>query len=263
MSTVTSADGTVIEYDRAGHGPAVIFIGGAVEYRALDQSTPQVARQLADEGYTTVVYDRRGRGGSGDTLPWTLDKEAQDLAALIGALDGPAALYSSSSGATVALAAAGAGVPVSALALYEPPFFRGAGLADHLAHLHSLLGQCDYDDAMRYNLTSVVGLPIQAVDQMAQAPSWAGMVAVAPTLIYDLTPVHQVSVDPDWRSRWWAITVPTMVYSGEKTFPGLADAADAVASDLPRASRRILPGQGHRPAPEAIGPVLLEFLRSL
>lgn len=263
MSTVTSPDGTVVEYDSHGDGPTVIFIGGAVEYRALDQSTAQVARQLAAEGYTAITYDRRGRGGSGDTPPWSLDKEVHDLASLIRTLDGPATLYSSSSGATVALAAASAGVPVAALALYEPPFFRGAGLTQDLAHLHSLLAQGDDDQAMRYNLTAVVGLPTQVVDQMAQAPSWPGMVAVAPTLIYDLTPVHEVSVDPDWRSRWSAITVPTVVYSGDQTFPGLAKAADDVASDLPRASRRILPGQGHRPSPEAIVPVLLEFLRSL
>lgn len=262
MSTVTSPDGTVIDYDSYGHGPVVIFIGGAGEYRTPDQPTTQVARQLAAEGYTTIDYDRRGRGRSEDAPRWTLDKEVQDLSTLLQTVEGPATLYTSSSGATVALAAVDAGVAVAALALYEPPFFRGADHTEHLARLHSLLSHGDNNGAMRYNLTTVVGLPAPAVNQMAQAPWWPGLVAVAPTLIYDLTPVHQVNIDPDWKSRWSAITAPTIVYSGEQSFPGLPEAADAVADAIPTATRRILPGQGHKPTPEAILPELLNFLRS-
>lgn len=115
---------------------------------------------------------------------------------------------------------------------------------------------------MRYNLTSVIGLPAVVVDGMAQAPWWAAMVAAAPTLVYDHAATNEVNLDPDRRGRWAKVTVPTMVCSGDRTFPGLPEAADAVAAALPNASRRILPGQGHRPAPEAIVPVLVEFLRS-
>jgi pimeloyl-ACP methyl ester carboxylesterase len=97
---------------------------------------------------------------------------------------------------------------------------------------------------------------------MAQAPWWAAMVAAAPTLVYDHAATHEINLDPDWRGRWAKVAVPTIVCSGDQSFPGLAEAADAVAAALPNASRRTLPGQGHRPAPEAMVPVLVEFLSS-
>jgi len=262
MSMVTSPDGTVIDYDRYGDGPAVVFIGGAAAYRAIDQGTTQAARLLAAEGFTAVDYDRRGRGRSGDTPPWSLDREVEDVAALIKAVGGAAALCTNSSGADIALAAASAGAGVTALVLYEPPFFAGMSFAAHLAALRSLLADGKNDEAMRYNLTSVIGLPAEAVDEMARAPWWAAMVAAAPTLVYDHAATHEINVDPDWRRRWAAVTAPAIVCSGGQSFPGMIEAADAVAAALPNASRRTLPGQGHRPAPDAIVPVLVEFLRS-
>jgi pimeloyl-ACP methyl ester carboxylesterase len=262
MSTVTSSDGTVIDYDRYGDGPAVVFIAGASQYRAIDERTTQAARLLAARGFTAVDYDRRGRGRSRDTAPWALEREVEDLAALIKAVGGPATLYTSSSGAAVAIAAASAGAGVASLALYEPPFFRGRDFTEHLAALRSLLADGKNDEAMRYNLTSVIGLPPGAVAGMAQQPWWPALAAAAPTLLYDHTATHEISLDPDWRGRWADITVPAIVYSGDQTFPGMPEAADAVAAALPNAIRRVLPGQDHGPAPEAIVPALLEFLQS-
>jgi pimeloyl-ACP methyl ester carboxylesterase len=262
MSTITSPDGTVIDYGSYGDGPAVIFIGGAAAYRAIDEGTTQTARLLAAEGFTAVEYDRRGRGRSGDTPPWSLDREVEDVAALIKAVGGTAALCSNSSGADVALAAASAGAGVSALVLYEPPFFAGRDFTAQLAALRALLAEGKNDEAMRYNLISVIGLPAGVVDEMARAPWWAAMVAAAPTLVYDHAATHEICVDPDWRGRWADVTVPVIVCSGDRTFPGMPEAADAVAAALPNASRRILPGQGHKPSPEAMVPVLLKFLRS-
>jgi pimeloyl-ACP methyl ester carboxylesterase len=175
---------------------------------------------------------------------------------------GAAALCTNSSGADIALAAASAGAGVTALALYEPPFFAGHSFTAHLDALRALLADGKNDEAMRYNLTSVIGLPAGVVDGMAQAPLWAAMVAAAPTLVYDHAATHEINLDPDWRARWARVTVPTIVCSGDRTFPGMPEAADAVAAALPNASRRVLPGQGHRPAPEAMVPVLVAFLRS-
>jgi pimeloyl-ACP methyl ester carboxylesterase len=262
MSTVTSPDGTVIDYERYGDGPAVIFIGGAGTYRAIDEATTATARQLAAGGFTTVEYDRRGRGRSGDTQPWALDREVEDVAALIAAAGGTAALCSNSSGADVALAAATAGAAVTALVLYEPPFFAGKSYTADIAALRALLADGQHEEMMRYNLTSVIGLPAQAVEGMARLPWWPAMVAAAPTLIYDHTATNDISTDPDWRGRWAKVTVPVLVCSGDQTFPGMPAAADRVAAALPHAVRRILPGQGHRPAPEALVPVLAEFLSS-
>jgi pimeloyl-ACP methyl ester carboxylesterase len=109
VSSVTSADGTVVDYDRYGDGPTVILVGGAIQYRGIDERTTRMANLLAEQGYTAVDYDRRGRGRSGDTAPWALEREVEDVAALIAAVGGPAVLYSSSSGATVTLAAATSG----------------------------------------------------------------------------------------------------------------------------------------------------------
>jgi pimeloyl-ACP methyl ester carboxylesterase len=163
----------------------------------IDERTTQAARLLAARGFTAVDYDRRGRGRSRDTAPWALEREVEDLAALIKAVGGPATLYTSSSGAAVALAAASAGAGVASLALYEPPFFRGRDFAEHLAALRSLLADGKNDEAMRYNLTSVIGLPPGAVAGMAQQPWWPALAAAAPTLLYDHTATHEISLDPD------------------------------------------------------------------
>jgi len=263
MSTVTSADGTTIDYDAYGAGPTVILIGGATQHRAIDPRTTQIAKQLAAEGFAAVDYDRRGRGGSGDTPPWSLDREVEDIAALIGAAGAPAALYTSSSGAALALAAVTSSLQVSALALYEPPYFAGSDGREHIATLQQMLDRDRREEATRYNMTAIIGLPAEAVDQMSQAPWWPGLVAVAPTLVYDHKASHDIETDPDWRTRWATVTVPTIVYSGDQTFPGLPEAADSVAAALPNAKRHVLPGQDHRPAAEAIVPELVTFLRSV
>src|SRR5215213_10815129 len=258
MSTVTSTDGTTIDYDAYGSGPTVILIGGASQHRAIDPRTTEIAKHLAVSGFTAVDYDRRGRGRSADTPPWSLDREVEDLAALVEATGAPAALYTSSSGAGIALAAVTSGVPVSALALYEPPYFAGSDGREHIATLQRMLEQGQHDKATRYNMTAIIGLPDEAVDQMAEAPWWPGLVAAAPTLVSS----HDIETDPDWRARWARVTVPTVVYSGDRTFPGLPEAADAVAAALPNAQRRVLAGQDHGPAPEVIVPELVKFLRS-
>src|SRR5438270_6642440 len=123
MSTVSSADGTTIDYERYGAGPAVIFIGGATQYRGIDPVTTRTTQELAAHGFTTIDYDRRGRGRSGDTAPYAPTREVEDVVALIDAVGGSATLYASSSGATIALEAAKANIGVTRLALYEPPFF--------------------------------------------------------------------------------------------------------------------------------------------
>jgi pimeloyl-ACP methyl ester carboxylesterase len=263
MSTVSSTDGTTIDYDAYGAGPTVILIGGTTQHRAIDPRTTEIAKHLAAEGFTAVDYDRRGRGRSGDTLPWSLDREVDDVAALIEATGAPAALYASSSGAGVAIAAVTAGVDVSALALYEPPYFVGSDRAGHLAALEQMLNAGQLDEAMRYNITAIIGMPSEAVDQMGQTPWWAGTVAVAPTLVYDLQASHDIETDPDWSTRWATVTVSTIVFSGDRTFPGLPEAADSVAAALPNVKRRVLPDQGHGPAPEAIVPALVQFLRPI
>ena len=199
----------------------------------------------------------------GTHRPGRWAREVEDIAALIEATGAPAALYTSSSGATIALAAVTEGLDVSALALYEPPYFAGADRTELITPLERMLNAGKLDEATRYNMTARIGLPATAVEEIAQAPWWPGLVAVAPTLIYDHKALHDIETDPDWRSRWAAVTVPTVVYSGDQTFPGMPEAADAVVAALPNAQRQVLSGQDHGPAPEAIVPELVGFLRSI
>ncbi|MGW5053867.1 alpha/beta fold hydrolase [Actinokineospora sp. NPDC004072] len=261
MSTVTSADGTTIDYDTYGTGPAVILIGGATQFRAIDERTTTGARLLADRGFTTVDYDRRGRGRSGDHPEWAVEREVEDVAALIDAVGGSAALYASSSGSTVALPAAAAGIGVTALVLYEPPMFAGRDTTDKITRIRELVTAGDLDGALRFGLTEVIGVPEPVVTGMSREPFWPTMVTVAPTLLYDFTALRDVYLDPDWRSRWSGVTVPTTVLSGDRTFPGMPEAADAVAAALPHATRITLPGQDHGPTPEVMAETLASILR--
>lgn len=259
VSSVTSADGTSIDYDAYGDGPGVVFVGGAVQHRLIDPGPTAAAQLLAGGGRRAVAYDRRGRGRSGDTQPWAIEREVEDVAALIGVCGGSAVLFAVSAGGAVALAAATAKVGVSGLILYEPPFFAGAGKADQIATVRELVAAGRNEDAMRYNLTDVVGMPAHVVAGIQRSPSWPAMCAVAPTLVYDLTAVDAVNTDPDWVTRWSPVEVPVEVYSGANSFPALASAADAVAAAIPDSRRRTLVGESHNPAPDAIVHVVEGF----
>lgn len=259
MSTVTSSDGTVIDYDSYGDGPTVIFVAGAVQHRRIDPGTSAAAARLGDNRFNAIVYDRRGRDRSGDTPPWVLQREVEDVAALIEATGRTATLYSSSSGAAVALAAAVSDVGVTGLILYEPPFFRGADKSHQIAAVEALLAEGRYEDAMRYNFTDVLGIPGDVVNGIAKAPTWPAMCEVAATLVYDFCAISEVNTDPDWESRWADVAVPVSVCSGTRSFPPLAGAADQVAEAIPGAQRRILPDQDHNPSPEAITDAVTEF----
>jgi pimeloyl-ACP methyl ester carboxylesterase len=121
MAAATSADGTRISYDSVGDGPPLVLVAGATQYRAIDETTPKLQELLADGGFTAIKYDRRGRGESGDTLPYAREREFEDLAALVAAAGGEAAVFGMSSGAVLAVEAATNGVPMSSLVMYEPP----------------------------------------------------------------------------------------------------------------------------------------------
>src|SRR5512143_2532760 len=120
MSSVMSRDGTKIAYEVQGSGPPLILVDGAMCYRGMGPM-PALAKRLASR-FTLVLYDRRGRGESDDTPPWSAEREVDDLAALINAVGGSARLFGLSSGAALALDAVARGLPVPRLAVYEPPF---------------------------------------------------------------------------------------------------------------------------------------------
>lgn len=264
MAIAISRDGTTIGYDRQGEGLAVILVGGAMQYRRFDRRTDEIAERLSAR-FTVINYDRRGRGESGDTAPYAIDREIEDIEALIAAVGGTAMLYGSSSGAVLALEAAAKGLSIGKLALYEPPLkFEASGPAyqgDFPAELAALVAEGKRGAAVEHFLRAGIGIPDEHIAGMRQSPVWAGMEAIAPTLAYDTLIMAPVSTGKGIPAGKWAdVSTPTLVITGDASFPFMPAAADAVAGRLPNARRKILAGQDHGPTPESIVPVLEEFL---
>ena len=259
MDTVTSADGTTIAFDQYGDGPPVIMVVAAFNTRS---ATDPLARALAPQ-FTVLNYDRRGRGDSGDTAPYAVDREIDDLAALITAAGGAAAVFGYSSGATLALRAAAAGLPITKLALYEPPFRTDdshPGLPpDFPAKLAGLVSAGRRGDAVELYQTQAVGIPEDVVAQLRHAPFRPGLEAIAHTLAYDAAIVGDLSLPAGLLAT---VTAPALVISGENSPPFLRDAARAAAAALPSGRLATLPGQTHDINPEATAPVMAEFLAS-
>jgi pimeloyl-ACP methyl ester carboxylesterase len=259
VETAVSHDGTVIAFDRFGDGPPVIMAVGAFNTRS---ATEPLARAL-QQRFTVLNYDRRGRGDSGDTAPYSIDREIEDLGALVAAAGGSASVFGYSSGAILALKAAAAGLAITNLVLYEPPFnpddsypLLPAGLAGQLAEL---VAAGRRGDAVELYQTQAVGIPEDVAAQMRHAPFRPGMEAIAHTLAYDATIVGDRSLPTGLIA---SITAPALVISGEQSPQFLRAAAQAVAQALPNGRLSSLPGQGHDITPEATAPVMAEFLAS-
>ncbi len=259
MQTITSKDGTTIAYDKVGKGPAVILVGGAFQYRAFDQRTARLA-ELLGRRLTAYHYDRRGRGASGDTQPYAVEREIEDLEALIDQAGGPAFVFGNSSGAVLALEAAAHGAAIKKLALYEPPFNSGDAMARQAAQnysqqLNALLSENRRGDAVAFAMTTW-GAPAEAVAGMRQTPIWSMFESVAPTLAYDDAIMGDGSVHPE---RLASISIPTLIIDGGSSPAFMHYAAEALADALNNAEQRTLEGQAHDVAPEVLAPVLEEF----
>ncbi|MFD5027939.1 alpha/beta fold hydrolase [Streptomyces sp. NPDC058373] len=257
MDTVVSQDGTPIAYERRGEGPTLVLVGGAM---TTGEHAAPLAGLLAGD-FAVVTYDRRGRGRSGDTRPYTVHREVEDLAKVVGAVGAPAALYGVSSGAALALHAASAGLPVSRIALYEPPFTIGEADPSrreaYRSRLVALLAADDRGGAVELFMTHI-GLTPEMIAGARQSPAWPGLEAVAPTLAYDDEVLGDGGPPLD---RLALVSVPTLVMAGSASPPAMGEAARTVAGALPDAEYRELDGQTHDVAPEAVAAVLREFLR--
>jgi pimeloyl-ACP methyl ester carboxylesterase len=263
MQTVTSKDGTTIAYDQAGHGPPLVLVDGALNSRAFGLNGP-LAKILASR-FSVVTYDRRGRGGSGDTRPYAAQREIEDLEAVIDAAGGPSYVYGISSGAGLALETACA-VPakVARLALYEAPFVvddtRPPVPDDAVGQLSDLLARGRRGAAVRLFLREDSQVPAVFVAVMPLMPAWGRLKALAHTLPYDLTIMagHQQG-RPLPPGRWATLTAPTLVMAGGKSPAWLQNAARALADALPGARHQTLDGQTHIVKPKPLAPALADF----
>ncbi len=262
MSTVKSKDGTTIGFDRLGQGPPIILVGGAFQHRAFDPRTQHLAALLAEQ-FSVYHYDRRGRGESGDTPPYAVGREIEDLDAVIHHAGASAAVYGESSGGNLVLEAAARGLAISKIAVWEanvlvndsrPPLPH-----DYVQRLSELAASDSRDEAVAYFLTTAVGIPAEYLTPMRESPMWPGMASVAHTLAYDGAVVgDSMAGTPAAAERWQSVTVPTLVLDGAQT-AWMSTGADALAKALPGGERRTLAGQEHGVAAEAIAPVLTEF----
>ncbi len=267
VRSVKSKDGTRIAFDQSGQGPALILVSGATATRAAAAS---LAAALAPD-FTVFAYDRRGRGESGDTAPYAVEREVEDIEALIDEAGGSAFVLGHSSGAVLALEATRLlPTKITKLALYEPPFIidgsRPPAPADYVPHLKELIASGRRGDAVEYFMTEAVRAPAEMVAQMRQSPMWPGLEDVAPTIVYDGTVMGDtMSGDPSPLKKWVSVTAPTLVMDGtvffgrEEGHAFMRHGADALANILPHAHRRTLEGQDHGPADDVLVPALKAF----
>jgi len=261
MESTKSADGTVIAYDRAGQGPPLVIVLGAL----CDRKTFVPPASLTSR-FTVCTYDRRGRGDSGDTPPYSPDLEVADLAAVSSAVSsaqaGPGGapfVFGHSSGAALALRAAAQGVPMAALVAYEAPYIIPGTrevAEDAPARLAALLAAGRRADALRYWMTDVVGAPAQILPAMENSPAWPGLQALAHTLPYDLALADEPGIPVHYLAR---ITVPVLVLGGANSPDWFRRTVEATAGAIPGARLVMLDGQDHGAPPEVLAPILTDF----
>ncbi len=257
MESVTSKDGTKIAYDRSGNGPPIILVsGGSVD----SQSNIGLASVLAPD-FTVFNYERRGRGQSGDTLPYAVDREIEDIDAVVEAAGGSAYLYGTSSGAALALEAAlKLDGRISKLVLWEPPYVVDPAArppADTVEQYNTMLAEGRRGDAAEYFMAKVVRMPPEFVAFAKTAPWWEAQKALAHTLPYDGTIMGDYS-PPTERAK--ALPTPTMILTGGASFPFMAETAEALAEAIPGAQTGTLDGQSHDVDPTVLGPAMKDFL---
>jgi pimeloyl-ACP methyl ester carboxylesterase len=257
---VRSKDGTTIAFDRLGDGPPLILIGGALSDRSAAAS---VSSGLATS-FSAIAFDRRGRGDSGDTPPYAVEREVEDVEALIDEAGGSAFVFGHSSGAALALVAALRGLPIPRLALYEPPFIvddsRPPLPPDYVVHVDELVKEGRRGDAVEYFLTVGPMVPAEAVAGMRSSPMWPAFEAMAHTIAYDGAVMADASSgSPEPLTRFADVTIPTLVMDGGASPPWIRATARTLADTLPNSHHRTLEGQDHGPHDEVLVPVLVEF----
>jgi pimeloyl-ACP methyl ester carboxylesterase len=255
VGAVRSADGTSIAFDQVGSGPAIILVDAAAGFRGFGPMG-SLAAALAPE-FTAFTYDRRGRGESTDTQPYAVEREVEDLQALIDAAGGSACVYGFSSGAVLALRAAADGLPIERLALMEPPLELDENVppdTDLGAEIAELVAAGRRGDAVEHFNRSI-GVPEELVAGLRHAPFWPALEDLAHTLVYD-TVITSSAVPPE---RMAAVSTTTLVLASAGSDERLLGWAQGVADALPNGSLRTMKGEWHGVPTEDVAPVLIEF----
>lgn len=261
----TSEDGTKIAYSKTGNGKPLILVDGAFCHRKFG-ANEKLPQHLFDN-FTVYSYDRRGRGESGDILPYSIEKEFEDLEAIIETAGGSANVYGISSGAALALEAANTGVKMEKLALYEAPYItdnsRSPLPKDYLKTLTEFAEQGENGKAVKYFMRTGIGLPAFVVWMMQLMPAWKPMKQLAHTLVYDTKILGDTGLGkPFDQNKWQNATMPTLVMSGSKSAKWSQNSMKHLAEVLPNAEHKSLTGQTHLVKPEVIAQELIEYFNS-
>ncbi|MGA7205382.1 MAG: alpha/beta hydrolase [Specibacter sp.] len=257
-SFATSSDGTRIGYSIEGSGPAVILVAGAMQFRGFDSTTAAMATLLAARGYTVINYDRRGRGESAQAPSFTLADTLDDLRALIEVAGGSAALFGNSSGGAISLAAAAAGLPVSALVLWEVPLREelGTDSAEFLAGLQQRIAGEDPDDVIAYFMKD---MPPEWLEGARNSPAWPVMTAMGPSLEADAESIAWTQTAP--RAELFApITAPALALVGEQTLPIMPPAAESIAANVAHGRSETIDAANHSWEPSVMANRIADFL---
>jgi pimeloyl-ACP methyl ester carboxylesterase len=257
-----SKDGTRIAFSKAGTGPAIIIVNGALSYSAVYDDKPLVS--ALSENFTIYTYDRRGRGESTDTKPYDVAREIEDIEALINDAGGSAYLYGASSGAALSLLAAArlGEAKIPKLALYEPPYVAASEkdkqvFIDQGKRINELIKTGKRGDAAAYHFKAI-GTPPEALENIRKSPEWPLMERVEHTLAYDYAILNDGAIPADAVKK---ATMPTLVMNGDKSFDVMSKIAKNLADLMPNGQWKELKDQKHQASPEILAPALNEFFK--
>ncbi|MCQ1950433.1 MULTISPECIES: alpha/beta fold hydrolase [Arthrobacter] len=250
MLYADSADGTRIAFDQTGHGTPVVIVGGA--FSTADAGAP-LAAALKAAGFQAVTVDRRARGKSTDTSPYSPRREVEDLTAVLHAVGGDAAVLGHSSGAMLALLAAAEGAPISHLFLSEPPFLFGEGepSMDLPQRLQALVDSGNPADAVTTFQREGIGLPEAFIEQIQASPMFDSLVPLAQSAVYDALLSQAVSTPTAAMAQ---VSVPVTILRGTTTYPVIMDATEKLARRMPQAVLVTVP-ESHDHSPDPTGTV--------
>jgi pimeloyl-ACP methyl ester carboxylesterase len=241
VEIITSKDGTPIAYRRSGEGPPLVLVHGA----ASDRGRWSPVLPALEERFTVYAIDRRGRGGSGDADGYAIEREYEDVAAVVDSLGEPVYLLGHSYGALCALEAALLTPNVRKLVLYDPGIeVAGQEIYPHevIDRLEALLDKGDRDGIVVTTMREVAGLSPEVVEYMRSQPVWQARVAAAHTIPRELRAVKAYRFDPE---RFRDLGMPTLLLSGGVSPTALRKAAEAADEALPNSRLVVMPGQGH------------------
>jgi len=239
--TITSRDGTPIAYRRSGAGPPLVLVHGT----AADHSRWRPVLPAFEEHFTVHAIDRRGRGDSGDVDGYTVEREFEDVAAVVDSIEESVNVLGHSYGGLLALEATLLTGNVGKLVLYDPGIeVAGEEIYPHevVERLDDLLGQGDRDGVVETTMREVAGLPPEVVEHMRAQPVWQARVEAAHTIPRELRAVKSYRFDPE---RFKNLETPTLLLAGGDSPAAFGKAAEAVDEVVPDSRTVVMDGQGH------------------